>query len=86
MCVCVCMCVCSTICAASSQNLDALSANNDTYVYEVPSAKELPGLGGEMDFDSNNFESQFTLNFSLLRTLVSIVTCNKHELYGFMYK
>ena len=64
------------------QNLDALSANNDTYLYMVPDAQSLPGVmsepmggggGGSMGniMIADNFSSSFTLNFSLLRTLVS---------------
>lgn len=80
------------------QNLDALSANSDTYSYSVPSADFLPGvLSGNSSSDPTsptppraqttsppasttesmadivipeNFSSVFTLNFSLLRTLV----------------
>ena len=48
------------------QNLDALSAMNDTYPYEVPAQKNLPDVTG----DNRNFTSSFNLTFSLLRTLV----------------
>ena len=46
---------------AQPANLDALSANNDTYLYKVPAFSSLPSL--------TNYTSTFTLNFSLLRTL-----------------
>ncbi len=84
------------------QNLDALSSNNDTYVYTVPAASSLPDVvtvaTSTTDAPSNspgttpefqgvttaptsvalptveyNFTSSFTLNFSLLRTLVGVV-------------
>ena len=57
------------------QNLDALSAMNDTYPYRVPSVQDLPAYGVNTDNDilsvNNNFTSTFNLTFSLLRTLVS---------------
>ena len=58
------------------QNLDALSAVNDTYPYCVPSVQDLPGDGVNNDtLSANNFTSTFNLTFSLLRTLVSTAQC-----------
>lgn len=58
---------------AQAANLDALSANNDTYLYTVPEADDLLDRDG-MEQVPQNFSTNFTLNFSLLRTLGSIST------------